>query len=155
MLNFKGFAAILSLLFVFINMSCNTRKWSEIDTGISGFVRQAVGNQMPDPNEPRPAPAVFETTVYVYELTPVTKTVRMGTSPIFTKIETKLIDSVDTDKKGYYQFKLPPGNYSVFVKQEGHFFASIFDDKNNANPVKVEQGKVSALDVVVNNKASY
>ncbi len=110
---------------------------------------------MPDPDEPRSDPPPFETMVYVYELTPAEKTERVGTSTLFSKIHTRLVDSVRSDKKGYYQFSLPAGSYSLFVRQDGFYFASIFDDKNNAHPFHVEQGKVTQHDVLVNNKASY
>ena len=152
---FQRFGSILSVILIVIFMSCETRKWSAITTGVSGFVRQATGNQMPDPNEPASTPPPIQTTLYIYELTPLSRTERIGTSAVFQKIHTRLIDSVMSDKKGYYQFNLPPGEYSLFVKQGNNFFASVFDMKNNVNPIRVEEGKVTAMDVVVNNKAAY
>lgn len=155
MVNFKSFGSILSLVFTFLFMSCHPQKWSDISTGVSGYVRQSAGNQMPDPNEPVSTPQALQAMVYVYELTPVSRTERIGTSSVFQKIHTRLIDSVSSDKKGYYQLDLPAGTYSLFIKRDNVFFANSFDDKNNVNPFTVEGGKVTKLDIVVNNKATY
>ena len=104
MVNFKSFGGILSVFFVFICMSCHIQKWSEITTGVSGYIRQSSGNQMPDPNEPVSTPPALQATVYVFELTPLSATERIGSSSIFRKVHTKFIDSVKSDKLGYYQF---------------------------------------------------
>lgn len=155
MVTFKSFGLILSLVVGVISMSCHTQKWSDITTGVSGYVSQTTGNQMPDPNEPVSTPPALEATVYVYELTPVSRTERIGSSAVFLKVNTRLIDSVASDKKGYYQLALPAGVYSLFVKRDNGYFANSFDGENNVNPITVEDGKVTRLDVVVNNKATY
>ena len=136
-------------------MSCSNQKWGEISTGVSGYVREATGNQMPDPSRPLPEPAPLKAMVYIYELTPASQTERIGSSSIFRRVNTRLVDSVNSDSKGYYQVDLPAGIYSMFIKRDEGLFASISDDKNNINPFTVENGKVTRLDVVVNNKAAY
>jgi hypothetical protein len=56
----------------------------------------------------------------------------------FSVIPAKLVATTSSDKKGFYQLGLPPGTYTVFVKEENAFYASNFDG----------QGRITAFEVL-------
>ena len=113
---------ILFLLFTLcvIIIACSSAKKTQtlmIKQGISGFIREARGNQMPSPDRPRPEPPGIKTTVFVYEPTNISQVTRIGVSPVYTVISTKLVASVDTDSTGAFAISLPEGSSSLFVHQ--------------------------------------
>lgn len=130
-------------------------KPSMITQGISGIVTEAIGNQMPMQDAPRPISKGILTTVYIYEPTNTRQVSQLGTSPVYTKISTKQVASVQTDSTGAFKVDLPVGSYSVFVKHGDHYFANLFDQNNNIALFKVEEGKLTEVRLVVNVRASY
>lgn len=126
-----------------------------ITQGISGIVTEATGNQMPMQDAPRPVSKGILTTVYIFEPTNTSQVTQQGTSPIYTKISTKEVASVQTDSSGSFKIALPAGSYSVFVKYGNNYFANLFDQNNNIALFTVEEGKLTEVKLVVNKGASY
>jgi len=126
-----------------------------VHEGIKGWVYQESGNRMPRPGtEPQKANGL-STTIYVYELTNLGQTSRVGVTPFYTAIHTKSIATAHSDSTGAFTIRLAPGRYSLFVKLEGRFFAGTFDSDNNIAPVTVEKGKFSPVKIMVNPDAVY
>jgi hypothetical protein len=123
--------------------------------GIKGNIYRVSGNRMPSPGEPRPAPRPLSTTLYIYELTNISQVKKAEKGSFYTTVSTRLIKEVKADKKGRFKVKLPPGQYSLFIKKDALFYANIFDDKNNLYPVTVEKGKYAAVDVKADYDAVY
>lgn len=123
--------------------------------GIKGTVSLVRGNQMPSPGVPPPVRKGLQTTVYVYALTNVNQVTRVEHSSFYSSIQTKLIKEVRTDKKGVFKVKLPPGEYSLFIKKDTLFYANLFDGNNNIYPVKVEKGKWVELEIKADYDAVY
>lgn len=107
--------------------------------GLKGHVYLVRGNQMPSPDRPSSQPPGMKTTLYIYELTNLSQVSRDGA--FYKSISTRLIKEVKTDQNGYFKIKLPPGQYSLFVKKDDLFYSSVFDDKNNIHPVEVRKGE--------------
>lgn len=126
-----------------------------ITQGITGLITEAIGNQMPMKNAPLPVGSGILTTVLVYEPTNISQVSRIGTSPVYTAISTKLVASVETDSTGAFTVDLPAGAYSLFVKQGKQFYANLFDVNNNIALFTVEEGKLTRADLKVSSKASY
>jgi len=138
-------------------MSCSLQKEGspKIKQGIYGSVTWLQGNMMPSPDEPRAANGnPIERTINIYEV--VTFKDVKGQAPLFTQIEGKLVRTVKSNSKGFYECELPIGTYSVFtVEPEGNFFANSFDGNEQINAVKVEHGGIIKLDIQINYKAAY
>ncbi len=130
-------------------------KSSTIQQGICGMVTEVKGNRMPSPDAPNNPPKGILTTVFVYETTLLSQVARVGTSPVYTSINTKLVSWVMTDSTGFYEITLPVGNYSLFVQLGKGFYANLFDNNNLIAPFKVEEGKVTKANLVVSDKASF
>jgi hypothetical protein len=145
----------ISIFFVLLSCkSTKTRQSSVLSQGITGIVEQISGNQMPrigqEPTKPRP----FPTTVFFYTPTDITQVQRVGETPIYTSIFTKLIATAETDSVGRFTASLPVGRYSVFVQVEKKFFANNFDIRNNISLITVEKNKVADIKILVNQKAT-
>lgn len=126
-------------------------------TGICGTVVFKSGNLMPSPDigvgggNYSGKPVVRE--IVVYELTKMSEAEADGS--FFRSLKTKEIKRVKSDKNGMFSLKLPPGKYSVLVKEDKGLFANISDGDNSINPVIVEQGKMTKLDLVIDYAAAY
>ena len=130
-------------------------KTATITQGIVGEVTEITGNQMPMVGVPAPTPRPFKTTVYIYDSTHISKVQQIGTSPLFSMINTRLVQKLDTNEAGQFSAELPAGTYSVFVLKGGAFFANQFDEKNNIGLCRVEVGKQTRIQISVNVDAAY
>lgn len=138
-------------------MSCSLQKGgtSKIKQGIYGTVTWLQGNMMPSPDEPRATNGnPIARTLNIYEV--VTFKEVEGQAPLFNSVKGKLIKSVKSNNKGFYECELPAGTYSVFtVEPEGGFFANSFDGNGQINAITVGQNEIIKLDILVNYKAAY
>jgi len=125
-----------------------------VTQGISGFIYQVTGNQMPMKGKPiqRHGKGIARE-VYIYQATTLQQV--QGQMPLFTKINTHLAVKVKSDSTGHYQASLPVGLYSVFVKEGDQFFASETDGPGIINPAQVMANKVTNRNVTVNIGAAY
>jgi hypothetical protein len=111
------------------------------EQGIKGTVFTAVGNRMPAPGIKRSIPKDgVRAIVCVFERTNISQVERVGTSPYYKAIHTRMIQQADTDDKGHFLIPLPAGHYSVFTKKGDLFYAGRMDEKNNIAPVEVLPG---------------
>lgn len=128
---------------------------STVTQGIVGEVTEITGNQMPMVGAPMPTPKPLKTTVYIYDSTHLSKVQQIGTSPLFLRVNTRLVQKLDTNEAGQFSVALEAGTYSVFVLKGGAFFANQFDERNNIGICRVEVGKQTRLQISVNVDASY
>lgn len=115
--------------------------------GIRGTIYRVQGNQMPAPGEPSTQPQPYQATLYVYQLTNTSQVEKAAKASFYKAIHTKLVKEVRSDKKGKFKVKLPPGQYSLFLKTENGYYANLFDDKNNIAPITVVKGKYAEIDM--------
>lgn len=142
---------LLPLVVVFCSYTCFFGR----KEGLKGHIYRVQGNQMPAPGEPSTRPQPFQTTLYIYELTNASQVKNAKEASFYTAINTKLVKEVRPDKKGAFKVKLPPGQYSLFVKKDDLFYANIYDEKNNISPVTVIKGKYSIIEVKADYGAVY
>ena len=110
---------------------------------------------MPGPGSSKSIPKGTPATVLVFEPTTISQVTQSGTSPLYTAISTQRVASVRADSSGQFIVALPPGSYSLFVKQGKLFFANSFDTNNHINLFTVEEGKLTRVKLIVNSAASY
>lgn len=94
-------AIILILISIFIYYNIG---FPSLSSGIYGKIGIFRGNCIPPAN--KCTPRDFQTKVYISKLS-------------LKYVEENLITSAQTDKRGYFNIKLPPGKYSLFVEYEG------------------------------------
>ena len=126
-----------------------------VKQGLSGYIKEVVGNQMPSPDIQPVEPKGVQTTLYIYESTNISQVERLGNSSFYNAVHTKLIKSVESDSLGYFITPLPVGAYSLFTKVDGKFYANSFDSRNNIAPTNVEENKLTKVNFVISARATY
>jgi hypothetical protein len=121
--------------------------------GVSGVVLLIDGNQMPSPDEPRPAPRPVSRIVAVYELTHQNQaTLQDG---FFHFIATKKVAQTRSRKNGRFRIKLPPGTYSLFVREPQGWYANQWDGQGNIHPVTVSRGAFTHTTLSISHGATF
>ncbi len=121
--------------------------------GLSGYIYLVTGNQMPTIGRPQSKGRGVAREVYIYAPTSITQTT--GNNPLFTSIKTKLIAQTKSDSTGLYAIKLPPGKYSVFIKDGDKFFAAESDGTSALNPVEITPNNLTKKDFTISHAAVY
>lgn len=137
---------------------CTIAKSSQISAvqqGISGWVTESKGNQMPMKGAEPMLNKGLQTIVYVYEATNISQVTRSNKTGVYTAIQTKRITTIQTDSLGAFTVVLPVGKYSLFIKTGEAYFANAFDQFNNICLIEVEAQKMTTAQLVMNSTASY
>jgi hypothetical protein len=127
-----------------------------ITEGIWGTLVKTEGNCMPpiDENSCKQFPIMRE--IVVYEYTTFEEAIPSSDSFVFfEKVNTKLVATTTSDIEGFFQIKLKPGKYSVFVKENQLLWANLFDGYGGISPVIVESSKISEIELDVDYGACY
>lgn len=157
----KKYFITIASVFLLIT-SCKTQKnitHQQLKQGVEGYVQEYAGNFMPmlnrnhPPSTPQPKP--LATTVYIYEATDLKKVIQINQSPSYSTINTKLIATAQSDSTGYFKVNLPIGKYSLFIKQNGNFYANSFDEKNNIALVVVNENVFTNVTIKADANATY
>ena len=85
-------------------------------------------------------------TIYIYDLTHENDIVR--TEPytsFYSTISTHLVTTVESDSTGFFQIKLNPGSYSIFVMEDNSYYSNLFDGDGAIFPVNIQSGKVAEI----------
>lgn len=107
-----------------------------INQGLYGEVLLRTGNCMPGPgdqerkNDCKTSPV--ETTVYIRE-----PTTRDDMDSQHLSSETTLVKQVSSDENGFYEAELSPGEYSVFVDDDGKEYCRRSDGQGRMCLVKI------------------
>ncbi len=121
--------------------------------GITGKIYLRHGNYMPSPGRTSTPGKPVIRLVFVYELTKRGQTTENGT--FFNNINSRLIAKSQSNVNGDYYIKLPPGRYSIFVKEDKQLYANTFDGDGNINPVEVKKDSISKKDIIISTNAVY
>lgn len=141
----------LFILLCLISWSCASTQQRQ---GIKGQVFWISGNHLPGLENPRSVHTGIQRELYVYQLTTLNQATQFENG-FFKDIETTLVTTTLTKRDGSFKLRLPPGKYSVFVKENEGLFANLFDKHNAINPITVKQKEYSWLPINVDYKAVY
>jgi len=127
----------------------NNKTKITITEGIAGTVTKRTGNCMPvvDSNSSTCKEIPVQRSVYVYEYTTVNNI--KGDIKDFNSPTTQLKALIQADGEGFFQIKIEPGIYSIFIEENGSFYANSVDGQGGINPVEVLAGKVSVKNQVL------
>lgn len=114
--------------------------------GIQGQVF-LVANTLADSTAAHPNPnAGIKREVVVHQLTTLWEA--KHENGIFKSVPSQLVLSVMTEDDGSFKVKLPPGEYSVFVRERDGLYANLFD-QNRINPVVVKPKQYSWVTITI------
>ena len=129
------------------------KKSVTIKQGVWGTVTERTGNWMPSPDIYQTAKlAPIKCTIRFYEPVTFDDFQREGISIYnITDVPTKLIAETTSDKNGFFQMKLQPGEYSIFVVYNGEIYACGFDGVGNIGKFSISEKNKTEYNFVVNN----
>ncbi|GAB3923741.1 hypothetical protein [Larkinella terrae] len=145
---------VLLLLALSLFTACKTGERNKSFQGICGTVIFKSGNHMPGPDRPQPKGQPVVRDVLIYELTKIDQT-EATDDGFYSKIKTRLVKQVKSGKDGQFCVSLPPGNYSVFVREEKGLYANLSDGQNNIFPVTVEKNRRSTISFDISYQAVF
>jgi hypothetical protein len=126
-----------------------------IKEGVKGKIILQKGNFMPSP-EGKPKVGIgVKREIAFFEPTREDQT-EQGKGPgFYKKIYTKRVLRLFSDNQGCFVAKLKPGKYSMFVKEEGQWYANSFGPNNEIFEVEVKAGVVSEIEFRINHGAAF
>lgn len=157
---------ILFLLTLLLTISCtdgivsieppNNEEKVTITQGAWGTVRFWEGDFMPmiDPETGGTITPVVRD-IYIHEATTTSMVDKVEYSAFYTKINSKLIVVVQSDKDGFFQIELEPGKYSFFVKEDSMFYADLWDRHGYILAAEVKKDSVTQLEINIRYKATF
>jgi hypothetical protein len=141
----------LKLLFVLLIFSSFHALHAQQE-GVKGQVFWIYGDKMPGPEKRSPMQGVVRE-IDVYELTTLAD-VDQGNG-FFKKIYTRFVTSTTSAEDGTFKIKLPPGKYSLFVKEENGFYANLFDSDKNICLITVKPKQYAWMTITIDYEATY
>jgi hypothetical protein len=117
---------------------------TNISNGIYGTVSSMEGNCMPmvQPSSNTCTHCPVNRTLRVHALTRSQDATSVSGKPgFYTSVNTLLIREITTDNEGFFQVELPPGQYSVFILENGWLHAASMDGNGGLNTVTVTSGR--------------
>jgi hypothetical protein len=121
--------------------------------GIRGQVFWLSGNQMPGPGREVAPGLGIRREIHIYEV--ATRDQADHTDVFFSNIRTRHVATVVSDADGRFKVKLPPGRYSLFVKEPQGLFANLVSTSDEINSVVVEPRKFTWVSITVDYEAAY
>lgn len=121
--------------------------------GIRGEVFWLSGNQMPGPGRSVSPGLGIKREIYIYEV--ATREMADMQEVFFSNVRSRHVATVMSDSDGKFKVKLPPGRYSLFVKEPQGLFANLFNTTGEINPVVVEPRKFTWVSITVDYEAAY
>ncbi|HTJ48061.1 MAG TPA: hypothetical protein VL443_01310 [Cyclobacteriaceae bacterium] len=122
--------------------------------GIQGEVFWLSGNQMPGPGKVSSPQQGVVREIYIYEVTRLQDT-EQAADGFFTIVKTPLVTKTTSDANGSFHVKLPPGEYSLFVKEEKGLFANLISNDGKVNSVLVKPKKYSYITIAIDYEAVF
>ncbi len=115
-----------------------------ITSGTAGTLLKKEGNCMPMIGGSSTCISYpVKRTILIYDYTTSSKV--EGWGPLYNSVNSKLITRCDTDKDGFFQIILNPGQYSVFISETNKFYANSSDGQGGINPLIVKNDSVSII----------
>ena len=125
-----------------------------ISQGIDGRITCYEGDRMPGIAKPADPGRPVKREVFIYSLTNQRDAV-LHHGVFYDSLKTRLVKKTMSDQEGQFAIKLPPGHYSVFIKEEKGLYANRLDGSGNINPIDVTVDRVATMDIRIDYKAYY
>jgi hypothetical protein len=99
--------------------------------------------------------APLATSLYVYEPTLVTQLDTLVNDRFAHKIASKRVATLRSDSKGFFQLRLKPGKYSLFIQFDRAYYIPYFSGSQWVALFEVSSNGVTEMDLKVYSKDSY
>ncbi len=92
--------------------------------------------------------------VHIHEYTHRTEAEHQG-GGFHINIQSQRLAKVKTDAEGFFEAALPPGNYSIFIEEEGKFYANLWNSEGYIHAVTVTEGDAEQVTIHITHSAYY
>lgn len=94
-------------------------------------------------------------TISFFELTHESEATESEETGFYTEIHSTLVGQTESDELGFYEIALSPGDYSVFIHEEGMYYSNSWDSQRNLSPVTVTLNTATEVHLTIDHKAFY
>jgi hypothetical protein len=147
---------IFLLPLLLLSCTAHIENQSISEQGISGYIEFLEGNFMPialSSNTGTITPV--SKTVYIYEKTTKDMAEKSETGySFYSKINSKLVATTKSDDSGTFKVLLPPGSYSIFIKEKGLYYAT-HDIHRILAPIQVTENSFTEITLSISYLAYY
>ncbi|MCM0081131.1 carboxypeptidase-like regulatory domain-containing protein [Geomonas sp. Red32] len=126
-----------------------------INQGIFGVVRFWKGDFQPFDSEKHSSISPVQREVLAYKVITIRDIDPFWSGPFLTQIPGELVGKTSSDASGFYEMSLPPGVYSVIIKEGSNYYINRFGGYGLVNPVQVVPGAVVNLDINIQYQAAF
>ena len=125
--------------------------------GVWGNVWFWEGNHMPSPDEGDPSGTItpVEREIYITETAMISDAVAAADPGFYSAVNTTLIATATSDSDGFYEAALPPGSYSVFIRENGLFYADSFSGNGEIGMITVEPDQIQKYQIDITYQATF
>lgn len=131
------------------------KKYITIKQGVWGTVTRRTGDWMPYLGERKsggPNEVPIKSKVRAYEPVSLADFEREGISIYnITDVPSKLVAETTSDRNGFFEMNLQPGEYSLFVTYNGETQAYGFDGIGNIGKIAIFENDIVEFNLVVDN----
>ncbi len=106
-----------------------------------------------NPSKGKGAP--LSTSILIYEPTLVTQLDTLMNDRFTRKIGSRRVATLKSDSKGFFQLRLKPGKYSLFIQFDGAYCIPYFSGSKWVSLFEVSSNGVTEMDLKVYSKDSY
>ena len=149
---------IILLLGISCQKNCGCQDWTNrmeelyqhnlekitIQQGVAGTVSLIEGDCMPVVDQNSCLQYPVERSLHIFSYTTLDDVVQDGPTT-FSSIQTDLIGSVGSDKEGFFELALEPGKYSIFIEEQGAYYANSLDGEGGIQPFEVAADSISLV----------
>jgi hypothetical protein len=121
--------------------------------GIRGEVFWVSGNQMPGPGKSAAPQLGIQREIYIHKVTSIE--IENQTGPFFNEIKSEFVTKILSKPDGSFKVKLPPGEYSVFVKEPNGLFANLVESDGKINPATIPLKRFVWMTITIDYEAAY
>ena len=147
---------IIAGCFILIFFACSSTRLSQAKNNFTGHIYEHKFNGMPMLDKPATKGAPLKTMLYIYEPTTIHQIEDgMHLGNIITKINTTVVDSVQSDEMGAFALHLKAGKYSVFVKYENGYYVPFYAGMESVSVIEILPNQVTNLDIQVKGSSSF
>ena len=146
---------VLGSITLIYNCSKNPVK-SNISQGVKGRIEFYEGNFMPSSSDiPLNGEVSYvKRKIFIFEKTHMNDVIAEE-GGFYTAIKSNLVDTTESDNKGYFAIQLPIGEYSIFVWEKDKYYANRSDGLGYIFPVNVEKEKITEITFIIDYLAVY
>ncbi|HEY9561318.1 MAG TPA: hypothetical protein VIR29_11090 [Anseongella sp.] len=122
--------------------------------GIEGRIVFESGNRMPGPGVVHEPAKGVKRELLVYPLLSAAELKSEGNGFYGEPAESP-VETVTSREDGNFRVQLPPGKYSLLVREKAKFYANRLDGEGNVFPVEVKPGEILQVEFKINYEATY